>query len=199
MAAHALNTPDGSRRRRGRAGAALGPRTRARLEAAAERLIGALDALDGDPDAEPDHEGEAAPDEASAQPLTLTRDLAPTTVLRRAPRFFKAVPALALVAAQPQPDAELIWLCDGHSDRLAAANDQAADDAEADAALRAYERSRDAISAATPATLHGAIAKARAALAEVHRPEGFSDLDGSMGSIWGLDVLRVLVRLGGDE
>jgi hypothetical protein len=41
------------------------------LEAAAERIIAVLDALDGDPDAEPNYDGEAEPSEASRQPATL--------------------------------------------------------------------------------------------------------------------------------
>ena len=84
MADCTLTTRGGSRRRRDRAGVTLDARTRARLEEAAERLIALLDALDGCPDAEPDHDGEAEADEASAQPITLVRDLAP---MLHIPRF----------------------------------------------------------------------------------------------------------------
>jgi hypothetical protein len=48
---------------------------RARIEAEVERLIALLDAADAPfADMEPDHEGEAEPDEASAQPATLAPD-----------------------------------------------------------------------------------------------------------------------------
>lgn len=40
--------------------------TRHELEAAIAAAIDLLDAMDGDPDNEPDHDGEAEPDEASA-------------------------------------------------------------------------------------------------------------------------------------
>ncbi|WP_158600885.1 hypothetical protein [Teichococcus wenyumeiae] len=51
-----------------------------------ERLIARLDAMDGDPDMEPDHDGEAEPDEASLQPLTMARDARPAAVHTRARR-----------------------------------------------------------------------------------------------------------------
>jgi hypothetical protein len=90
MAAHALTTPDSSPKRRGRASVTLDARTRARLEAAAEQLIAALDTLEGEPDAEPDEDGEVEPAEASAQALTLVRNVAPATFVRQPPRFAHA-------------------------------------------------------------------------------------------------------------
>jgi hypothetical protein len=49
-----------------------------------ERLIALLDAADAPyADLEPDAEGEAAPDEASAQPVTLAPDRSNVVVLRR--------------------------------------------------------------------------------------------------------------------
>ncbi|MCK8786756.1 hypothetical protein M0638_20500 [Roseomonas sp. NAR14] len=56
--------------------------TRQQLEADIENLIAALDLLDGDPDAEPDHDGEAEPDECSIVPLHLFTDRVPTRRLR---------------------------------------------------------------------------------------------------------------------
>ena len=82
MADHAYTT-DGSRRRRDPASVTLDARTRARLEDAAERIIAALDALDGDPDAEPDPDGEVEPAEAREQPMTLAPDQRPDLYARR--------------------------------------------------------------------------------------------------------------------
>ncbi|TPG49552.1 hypothetical protein EAH89_21320 [Roseomonas nepalensis] len=62
---------------------------RARLELLLEEVIEALDALDAfRADMEPDQDGEAEPDEESAQPAALTPDRAPSKVLRfpRRPR-----------------------------------------------------------------------------------------------------------------
>ena len=47
-----------------------------------ERLLDLADALDGDPDLEPDHDGEAEPDEASLHPVTLAADRVPAVVVR---------------------------------------------------------------------------------------------------------------------
>ncbi|WP_424135139.1 hypothetical protein [Roseomonas chloroacetimidivorans] len=56
---------------------------RARLEVLVTNTIDMLDALDGDYDLEPDAEGEAEPDEASQQPVTLVPDwVRPVQVLR---------------------------------------------------------------------------------------------------------------------
>lgn len=59
---------------------ALDPRTRARLEALADRIIALLDACDGDPDMEQDLDVEDDA-EASAQPPTLDRDWRGTNVI----------------------------------------------------------------------------------------------------------------------
>ena len=99
MAEHAPTTSTPSRRRRGAAppaaaiasrpvevapharrdaAAGLTPALRRRLETLAERIIGILDHLDRDPDAEPDFDGEEDVAEASTVPLTLAPDTRPS-------------------------------------------------------------------------------------------------------------------------
>ena len=55
---------------------------RAALEDLIERSLTALDAMDRDVDMEPDADGEAEPDEVSAQPATLAPDWQPAQVIR---------------------------------------------------------------------------------------------------------------------
>lgn len=55
---------------------------RASLEAAVAAALSLLDAMDGDPDMEADHDGEAEVDEGSAQPITLSPDRRPVVVHR---------------------------------------------------------------------------------------------------------------------
>jgi hypothetical protein len=55
---------------------------RAQLEALITDALDMLDDLDGDTNMEPDAEGEAEPDEASAQPFTLAMDRFPPVVHR---------------------------------------------------------------------------------------------------------------------
>jgi hypothetical protein len=62
------------------------PTSRAAIEDMIERLIARLDTMDGDPDAEPDHDSEAAPHEASLQPICMTIDFAPAKTLGSARR-----------------------------------------------------------------------------------------------------------------
>ena len=47
-----------------------------------EQLLDLADALDGDPDLEPDADGEAEPDEASLHPATLAADRVPAVLVR---------------------------------------------------------------------------------------------------------------------
>ena len=54
-----------------------------------ERLLDLADALDGDPDLEPDHDGEVEPDEASLHPATLAADRVPAVVIRSPARTFR--------------------------------------------------------------------------------------------------------------
>ncbi|UFN48123.1 hypothetical protein LPC08_19205 [Roseomonas sp. OT10] len=58
------------------------PEGRAEAEDLVERLLARLDALDGDPDMEPNADGEAEPDEASLHPVTLAADRVPAVVVR---------------------------------------------------------------------------------------------------------------------
>ena len=76
---------------------------------------------------------------------------------------------LAKVAAQPAAgvDADLIRLCAEHVVNIETSNrDGGLLDLDQDPLWITYERTRDAISAATPRTLEGMLAKARAAKAE---------------------------------
>jgi len=96
----------------------------------------------------------------------------------------------------PNPDAELIRVCEAHPAILAALDEHGsgADDCPL---WLAYERSRDAIHAAVPLTLAGMVAKARAAKAEVRNPDGPEDPAGTPGATWSWDLLNDLLRLEG--
>ncbi|MCK8787624.1 hypothetical protein M0638_24975 [Roseomonas sp. NAR14] len=74
-----LRQPTLAERRRGERAA-----ERRRIEQEVEAPIERLDALDGDPDAEPDHDGEAEPDECSVVPLHLYVARAPVRRIGRA-------------------------------------------------------------------------------------------------------------------
>ncbi|MCK8788223.1 hypothetical protein M0638_28130 [Roseomonas sp. NAR14] len=56
---------------------------RARIEALAAWLIDLLDRMDGDVEAEPDHDGEEEPGEAWAQPPVLCVELVPARRIAR--------------------------------------------------------------------------------------------------------------------
>jgi hypothetical protein len=109
-----------------------------------------------------------------------------------------AIPALAGRRPEPHPDAELIRICGEHRARIAAANDFGTGEDDCPLWL-AYERSRDAITAAKPQTMAGLIAKARAAKAEATDFDGveMSHGSGTMGEIWAWDLVNDLVRLEG--
>lgn len=81
------------------------PPTRVRLETLAERIITLLDALDGDPDVEPDHDGEDDVAEASLQPTNLTPDRVPVRriPIRRGAAPLPARDASSLTAARMVP------------------------------------------------------------------------------------------------
>ncbi len=57
----------------------------------------------------------------------------------------------------------------------------------------AYERTRNAISAARPRTLAGVLAKARAAKAEAQRSDGGENPDGTMAQVWAWDLVNDLL------
>ncbi|UFN49398.1 hypothetical protein LPC08_01765 [Roseomonas sp. OT10] len=92
MAEHAHSTPADTLGRRpptfglqNRCTTAVGPEVaaqRAALESIVARALAMLDALDGDPDMEPNADGEAEPDEASLHPATLAADRVPAVVVR---------------------------------------------------------------------------------------------------------------------
>ncbi|MFC0389491.1 hypothetical protein [Muricoccus vinaceus] len=97
----------------------------------------------------------------------------------------------------PDPDAELIRICEAHPSIIAAVNDYGS--GEDDCPLwQAYERSRDAIHAAVPVTLAGMVAKARAARAEALNPKnGTVSPSGTPAEIWAWDLVQHLLRLEG--
>lgn len=98
----------------------------------------------------------------------------------------------------PGPDADLIRLCDQHLGYMAAVKENP-DEEEDGPAWRAYERNRDAISAAKPQTLAGMIAKARAAKLEATFWEQSENVHGTMGEPWAWDLVNSLLRLANEE
>ena len=95
------------------------------------------------------------------------------------------------------PDAELISCCAAHPEYMAAVKD-APDEEEDGPAWRAYEKNRDAISAAMPQTLVGMIAKARAAKLEATFWDTSENIEGTMGQPWAWDLVNSLLQLAGD-
>lgn len=112
-----------------------------------------------------------------------------------------ATAAAPAVASGPDAalDAELIATCAEHAVNVAAYNRAggAAEESGDDPLWLAYERTRDAISAAEPRTLEGALAKALAAKAEARRSDGSEDPADGPAAAWAWDVLGDLLRLNG--
>ena len=107
------------------------------------------------------------------------------------------LPYAAAPAANGNPDHDLIRRCAEHPACMAAV--KAAPDEEEDGpAWHAYERNRDAISAAQPQTLAGLIAKARAAKLEATFWDSFENIHDTMAEPWAWDLVNALLRLAGD-
>ena len=107
---------------------------------------------------------------------------------------------LARVAAQPAAgvDADLIRLCAEHAVNIETYNRDGGLlnlDLDQDPLWIAYERTRDAISAAKPRSLEGMLAKARAAKAEAASvyAEGREDPAGTPAEAWAWDLLNDLL------
>ena len=95
------------------------------------------------------------------------------------------------------PDTDLIRLCAEHPKHMAAVKD-APDEEEDGPAWRAYEENRDAISAITPQTLAGMIAKARAAKLEAGFWDRYENIHGTMAEPWAWDLVNSLLQLAGE-
>lgn len=95
------------------------------------------------------------------------------------------------------PDADLIRLCAEHPGYMTAVKENP-DEEEDGPAWQAYERNRDAISAASPKTLAGMIAKARAAKLEATFWDTSENVHGTMGEPWAWDLVNSLLRLAGE-
>lgn len=95
------------------------------------------------------------------------------------------------------PDDDLIRFCAEHV-RYMAAVKAAPDEEEDGPAWQAYERNRDAISAAQPQTLAGMIAKARAAKLEAGFWDTSENIHGTMAEPWAWDLVNSLLRLAGE-
>ena len=96
----------------------------------------------------------------------------------------------------PNPDAELIRICEAHPAIIGAVNEYGS--GEDDCPLwQVYERSRNAINAAVPVTLAGMVAKARAAKAEARNLDGTESPNGCPAETWAWDLVNDLLRLEG--
>ena len=109
-----------------------------------------------------------------------------------------AVTAIPRAATAPNPDAELIRVCEEHLFNLITYNrtPNKSDDYENCPLWAAYCRTYDFICAAEPQTMQGILAKARIA-----RLEGISDCDpdsfGFTCHAWAWDLLFDLLRVNG--
>ena len=99
-------------------------------------------------------------------------------------------------ASNPNPDAELIRLCERHiANRQAYARSNPDLEPEDNPLWLPYCATKDAIDVARPVTLAGLMAKARAAEFEAQYPRG-ELWEGSAGR-WAVDVVKDLLRLAG--
>jgi hypothetical protein len=105
----------------------------------------------------------------------------------------------AAEAPNSHPDAELIRICAEHPINMQNYNDLGDMRDDNDALWAAYERTRNAISAAEPQTMEGILAKARAAKAEAVDGDGDGEESwgGSMGEPWAFDIVNDLLRVVG--
>lgn len=97
------------------------------------------------------------------------------------------------------PDAELIAACAEHARCHRVINADVSDrDCEDHPLWALYLRCESVIDNAQPRTMTGLAAKARAALLEASMPDGHESWDdGAQG--WAADLVRDLVRLGGED
>ncbi|MGY4802852.1 hypothetical protein [Teichococcus aerofrigidensis] len=97
------------------------------------------------------------------------------------------------------PDAGLVRLCAAHVANLRAYNSDRSDlDEDQNPLWRAYEATRDAISAARPASLPGLVAKALAAKAEAREVDGVERPEHGTAADWSWDTTNDLARLFGN-
>lgn len=97
------------------------------------------------------------------------------------------------------PDADLVQICAQHiANRDAYNRDGGRLELEADPLWLAYERTRDAIDNASPQTMAGLVAKARAAKAEARRLDGTEEPEGTVAAAWAFDLANDLLRLHGE-
>lgn len=107
---------------------------------------------------------------------------------------------LAMTAATPAPDGELIALCQRHAALFEAVNSgQATPGSDGDCPVwAAYFAACDAIGDAVPVTMAGVLAKARAVIREETLVNGETDPHGNgPAEAWASDIVRDLVRLSG--
>ncbi len=104
------------------------------------------------------------------------------------------VPAAA-APATAHPDADLIRICAEHIANWEAYNagPDCGGDCEDDPLWLAYERTRNAISNATPRTLDGLKAKAFVAKTEAIQPNGREYTDSGPQAVWAWDLVNDLV------
>ncbi len=105
------------------------------------------------------------------------------------------LPAAAVAPATAHPDAALIRICAEHIANWRAYNARpdCGGDCEEDPLWLAYERTRNAISDATPTTLDGLKAKAFVAKTEAMQPGGREEPDGGPQAAWAWDLVNDLV------
>jgi hypothetical protein len=113
------------------------------------------------------------------------------------PTSGQPAPASGAVPDASPPDDDLIRCCADHAKCMAAVR-EAPDEEEDGPAWRAYEKNRDAISAARPQTLIGMIAKARAAKLEAGFWDTTENIHGTMAEPWAWGLVNSLLRLAGE-
>lgn len=94
----------------------------------------------------------------------------------------------------PNPDAAVIALCAEHEETRAAACASDSEDLN-DPIWLAYDRTRDAISAARPETMAGVIAKIRAAKGEARMPDGTESTENYPVPDWASQIMNDILRL----
>jgi hypothetical protein len=120
----------------------------------------------------------------------------PDSVAGRLLRYLRR-DAMALPLVADSVDADLIRLCDQHIVDMDTFNQHKGATRAHEKLGRAYDRSLDAISQATPRTIAGIVAKARAAKHQATGPNGDGETGGSIAEQWALQIVNDLVRVGG--
>jgi len=137
-----------------------------------------------------------------AQEAQMTHDIKPITPSRRALlRGTAALLACAGAAATPgngasasNPDAALIQLCEEHIANMKAFNNCPLD-SDVSPFWDPYERTLHEINAATPQTMEGVFAIARAAMVHATQPDGSIEPEATMANVWAWNIMNDIARI----